>query len=126
MCVLYTLFVCVSVSLFFHTCPRTRVMDRAITVLPQMWRVLESSPMTMIHNDCNPRNICLRRTPIPMVTTEGALPVAAVHTTSPSLAAPHEVQTQNSVEKGDEHSNSHKRSKVKKVFSRYHGIKLTL
>ena len=113
--------VCVSMSqtitLLPHSCHRTGVMDRAITVLPQMWRVLESSPLTMIHNDCNPHNICPRRAPIPTVTMEGALPIPAVHTTSPSLAAPYKVQTQNSVEKGDEHFNSPKRSKVKKVFS---------
>ena len=95
----YTLFVCVSMSqtitLLPHSCHRTGVMDRAITVLHQMWHVLESSPLTMIHNDCNPHNICPRRAPIPTVTMEGALPIPAVHTTSPSLAAPHKVQTQN-------------------------------
>lgn len=35
-------------------------MEKAIENLSVIWSLFESAPQTMIHNDCNPRNICLR------------------------------------------------------------------
>lgn len=35
-------------------------MDNAITNLQEIMTVLNSAHQTMTHNDCNPRNICLR------------------------------------------------------------------
>ena len=35
-------------------------MDSAITNLQEVMTVVNSAPQTMTHNDCNPRNICLR------------------------------------------------------------------
>ena len=63
---------------------RSRVVYEAITILPEMWQVLDSSPRTMTHNDCSPRNICLRKTPITVAPSEGTLPSAAIQTTPPS------------------------------------------
>ena len=42
-------------------------MENAIDNIPQMWSVLESAPYTLVHNDCNPRNICLRKPDAPMI-----------------------------------------------------------
>jgi hydroxymethylglutaryl-CoA reductase (NADPH) len=36
---------------------------RLIAQVGQWWRSLETAPRTLIHNDFNPRNICLRQTP---------------------------------------------------------------
>ena len=68
-------------SLLFHTVHvhRTAVIDRAIAVLPQMWQVLETSPRTMTHNDCNPRNVCLRRPTDTKTTAEELRRIATVH-----------------------------------------------
>ena len=35
-------------------------MDNAITNLQEIMTIVNSAPQTMTHNDCNPRNICLR------------------------------------------------------------------
>lgn len=35
-------------------------MDKAIKNLRGIMTVVNSAPQTMIHNDCNPRNMCLR------------------------------------------------------------------
>lgn len=70
-----------SPSYSIHTIHRASVIDRVIAVLPQMWQVLETSPRTMTHNDCNPRNICLRRPPGTKTTTEEPVRVAPVHST---------------------------------------------
>ena len=39
---------------------RVQLMDKAITNLHGIMNVVNSAPQTMIHNDCNPRNMCLR------------------------------------------------------------------
>ena len=36
-------------------------MDSALTNLQYIVSDLDAAPQTMIHNDCNPRNICLRK-----------------------------------------------------------------
>lgn len=41
------------------TC-RVILMEKVIENLPDIWSLLDSAPQTMTHNDCNPRNICLR------------------------------------------------------------------
>ena len=43
-------------------------MDRAVSNLQQVMTVVNSAPQTMIHNDCNPRNICLR---LPVANSSG-------------------------------------------------------
>ena len=35
-------------------------MDKAISDIQHVMMAVNSAPQTMIHNDCNPRNICLR------------------------------------------------------------------
>lgn len=35
-------------------------MDNAITSVQEIMTVVNSAPQTMTHNDCNPRNICIR------------------------------------------------------------------
>ena len=35
-------------------------MDKAISGLQEIMTSVNSAPQTMIHNDCNPRNMCLR------------------------------------------------------------------
>lgn len=35
-------------------------MNKAIDNIPQIWTLFESVPHTLVHNDCSPRNICLR------------------------------------------------------------------
>jgi len=35
--------------------------QRLVRSIPEWWRRIEGSPRTLIHNDFNPRNICLRR-----------------------------------------------------------------
>ena len=55
-------------------------MEAAIAYLPQMVAELASAPITLIHNDCNPRNICLRKEPTTesmnhfQTTTPGRVP----------------------------------------------------
>ena len=39
---------------------RVKVMEYAIDSIIPIWSILDSSPKTMTHNDCNPRNICIR------------------------------------------------------------------
>lgn len=40
---------------------RVRVMDNAIKNMSKINSVIATAPLTLIHNDCNPRNICLRK-----------------------------------------------------------------
>ena len=40
---------------------RYTIMKSAIDHIPEIWKVLDGFPQTLIHNDCSPRNICLRR-----------------------------------------------------------------
>ena len=42
-------------------------MESAIASLPSIWSLLDSAPHTLTHNDCNPRNICLR---LPTIAVE--------------------------------------------------------
>lgn len=37
-------------------------MERAILNIDKIHSVLAAAPQTLIHNDCNPRNLCLRKT----------------------------------------------------------------
>ena len=48
-------------------------MENAIESIPQMWSTLESAPQTLIHNDCNPRNIGLKK-PTKLSTIEPTNP----------------------------------------------------
>ena len=34
---------------------------KAIDSTDAMWKIFDSFPQTLIHNDCNPRNICIRK-----------------------------------------------------------------
>ena len=36
-------------------------MSSAIDHIPEIWQTLDDFPQTLVHNDCNPRNICLRK-----------------------------------------------------------------
>ena len=36
-------------------------MSSAIDHIPEIWQTFDEFPQTLIHNDCNPRNICLRK-----------------------------------------------------------------
>lgn len=44
------------ISLFSCT-----IIRRAFELIPSLWSILEQAPRTLVHNDCNPRNICLRK-----------------------------------------------------------------
>lgn len=44
-------------------CYRVAMVNKAIDNLPCIWAPIESAPHTLIHNDCNPRNVCLRCPP---------------------------------------------------------------
>ena len=39
-------------------------MRNAILNIDKMNAILGTAPCTLIHNDCNPRNICLRKSPL--------------------------------------------------------------
>lgn len=43
-----------------YSAPRKQLMQGFIDDLPNYWSELENMPMTLVHNDCNPRNICFR------------------------------------------------------------------
>ena len=51
--------ICFNNDLIFSV--RVRVMDNAIMNINRINSVMVSAPRTLIHNDCNPRNICLRK-----------------------------------------------------------------
>src|SRR5690606_11499206 len=40
---------------------RPALHRRLIETLPDWWRELDAQPRTLIHNDCNPRNLAFRR-----------------------------------------------------------------
>ena len=44
---------------------RQAAMRDILNDVDRIWSVLESQPKTLVHNDFNPRNICLRRQPEP-------------------------------------------------------------
>ena len=55
-----------------YCCPsRVTIMENAIDNIPQLWSVMESAPHTLVHNDCNPRNICLRKPGTPITLSTG-------------------------------------------------------
>ena len=39
-------------------------MKKAISHIDKINAILADAPCTLIHNDCNPRNICLRKSPL--------------------------------------------------------------
>jgi len=41
---------------------------QAIDSSDAMWKIFDSFPQTLIHNDCNPRNICIRKADSPQST----------------------------------------------------------
>ena len=41
--------------------PRVEVVETAILNIHGIHSLLSASPLTLIHNDCNPRNLCLRK-----------------------------------------------------------------
>ena len=43
-----------------YTKPRVALINRFINDIPNFWPEIESSPRTLVHNDFNPRNICLK------------------------------------------------------------------
>ena len=45
-----------------YTPERKARLQQAIDTLPAYWQELEKMPKTLVHNDCNPRNICFKRT----------------------------------------------------------------
>ena len=40
---------------------RVKLITEAIDSVDELWNVFDSFPKTLIHNDCNPRNICIRK-----------------------------------------------------------------
>lgn len=42
-------------------CFRVQLLQKVIQNIPQFWSQYESAPKTLVHNDCNPRNLCLRK-----------------------------------------------------------------
>ena len=40
---------------------RIEMTIQAIDSADAMWKIFDSFPQTLIHNDCNPRNICIRK-----------------------------------------------------------------
>ena len=40
---------------------RLEITLQAIDSADAMWNIFDSFPHTLIHNDCNPRNICIRK-----------------------------------------------------------------
>ena len=72
-------------KLFFLSFFRVAIVNKAIDNLPLIWALFESNPHTLVHNDCSPRNICLRyptkqdspssHSPgLPGLTNQGSLP----------------------------------------------------
>jgi thiamine kinase-like enzyme len=43
-----------------YTPERTAFLQRAIETIPQRWSELEKQPLTLVHNDLNPRNTCFK------------------------------------------------------------------
>ena len=35
--------------------------NKAIDSADELWKAFDSFPKTLIHNDCNPRNVCIRK-----------------------------------------------------------------
>ncbi len=45
-----------------YTPARKARLEQLIATIPAYWQELEKMPKTLVHNDCNPRNICFKRT----------------------------------------------------------------
>ncbi|MCU0437054.1 MAG: aminoglycoside phosphotransferase family protein [Raineya sp.] len=43
-----------------YTTKRVEFLKKAIEDIPQHWEIMDKYPKTLIHNDCNPRNICFK------------------------------------------------------------------
>ena len=43
---------------------RVQFTEMAIEKIPQFWASYKSAPKTLVHCDCNPRNMCLRKSSI--------------------------------------------------------------
>lgn len=59
--------------MFYFSC-RISLINRAIDNITNIWSEIESAPHTLIHNDCNPRNICLRHHSIPQQSHSNTTP----------------------------------------------------
>lgn len=59
-------------------------MNNAITNLQGIMTAVNSAPLTMTHNDCNPRNICLR---LPLV--DGDTKATAISSSSSEQTIPY-------------------------------------
>ena len=40
---------------------RVTMISEAIDSADELWKTFDSFPKTLIHNDCNPQNICIRK-----------------------------------------------------------------
>lgn len=61
-----------AVSCVLYINIRVKVMEKAIANMDKLNKVMTTAPLTLIHNDCNPRNICLRK---PHVAIDGREPL---------------------------------------------------
>jgi thiamine kinase-like enzyme len=43
-----------------YTEKRTKFLRKAIEDIPKDWELIDNYPKTLIHNDCNPRNMCFK------------------------------------------------------------------
>lgn len=57
-----------------------------------MWSVIESAPLTLIHNDCSPRNICLRQPKTSPASHSSSSSFNSSSSSSPSSTVPHFTQ----------------------------------
>jgi thioester reductase-like protein len=65
-----------------------QIHQRLVDEVRSWWPALEQSPRTLIHNDFNPRNICLRRSPSGAGDRRGELQLCAYDWELATLGAP--------------------------------------
>ena len=65
---------------------RARLVHALIDAVPEWWPRLEQGPRTLVHNDFNPRNLCLRRTPDGPRLCAYDWELAAIHAPQADLA----------------------------------------
>ena len=53
---------------------RVQLLRTAINHIPQLWVTYENAPKTLVHNDCNPRNLCLRKSSLAMPKSNENVP----------------------------------------------------
>lgn len=53
---------------------RVRFLNVAISEISQLWAAYDSAPKTLVHNDCNPRNLCLRKSALVVSEDNGSIP----------------------------------------------------